>query len=158
ILTNSAAKNSRLLAEHHPEAASKAGRDARPTEKRLLSPVGRASVPRWGRLRPRLAKDSCRTMDAGDIPVVIRAKNQEFGTPLCREERLFGRPPEQPVAIVGAQEVEPLADQVNAVAVFVADDLEGTVAFPHAAPGTKRPYYALDQRAEIQVRWRLLPQ
>src|SRR4051794_19597754 len=50
------------------------------------------------------------------------------------EERLLGRAEQEPVLLILAQEIEPVADQLDAVGVFVLDDLERAVALPHAAP------------------------
>ena len=52
----------------------------------------------------------------------------------------------------------PVADQGEAVDVAVLDDLERAVALPHASPGAEGPDHAPDQRAEVEIRRRLLAQ
>src|SRR5262245_28533218 len=67
------------------------------------------------------------------------------------EQRLFCRPPEQPLPILLAQEIEPVAHEGDAVEIAVRDDLEGAVALPQAAAGAERLDDAADQRGEVEV-------
>ena len=55
-----------------------------------------------------------------------------------REQDPLGRPPEEPVLLLGREEVELILDQADAVGIGVFHNLKWAVAFPHATLGTKR--------------------
>src|SRR4051794_6754528 len=67
------------------------------------------------------------------------------------EEGLLGRAEQEPVAVFLAQEVEPVADECDAVLVTMGDDLERAVAFPHATIGPESLDDGPDQRPQVEV-------
>ena len=71
-----------------------------------------------------------------------------------REEKRFGGLVQQPVAVIVGQEIQPLPDEADALRVFLIDNLERTVAFPHAAVSAVRLDDALDDFGEAIARVR----
>src|SRR5262249_44636384 len=76
-----------------------------------------------------------------------------------REEEVLGRLAQQQVLVIIGEEVEAAANEIDAGLIGVlALDLEGTVAFPHAALRSIGGDDFLDHRRQVRVGRRLLAQ
>src|SRR5262249_31206898 len=76
-------------------------------------------------------------------------------SPSLLEEKLLGRAPQEPIAFLVGQELELLADQIDAIGILVIDNLKWAIALPHAPLGAKRFDDLLNERRQISI-WRLL--